>query len=377
MIRSLPRPLPQPARRSLALGLVSLGLVGGVMAADNLIFHVKPLSEGVPLFTAPYLARSAAILSAALAFVAAVLAAAPADVSPSAADLLDGAGAWDVAPGTLKRGAIWLSMVISTGFLALFLASPALFSTMALEDHPVEWVSAGLHWLAMALFIAAAAQIARSRVRQKPLYLAVVALLAVAGFVMGMEEVSWFQRVIGFATPADFVSNSQGEFNLHNFATGKSELIYYVGGFTALVAVPFIHDRTRALELHPAGVFFAPGRFLIFAAALLNAYTYNMWNSAPHQFTVYATLLVLALYCREGRRGQPGRGLLLGLAALFVVTQLCFLAWGDRMARIWDITEYKELLLPLAVATYAADVLVRAGRLRAGRLPAAPRARQR
>ena len=42
---------------------------------------------------------------------------------------------------------------------------------------------------------------------------------ALALFIVGMEEVSYFQRVIQFETPESFVGNMQGEFNLHNFNT--------------------------------------------------------------------------------------------------------------------------------------------------------------
>ena len=65
-------------------------------------------------------------------------------------------------------------------------------------------------------------------------------LLAVAFFGIGMEELSWGQRQLGFETPEWLRDvNRQGEINLHNVGAlqGRSEWMRLCAGLAGLVAV--------------------------------------------------------------------------------------------------------------------------------------------
>lgn len=70
---------------------------------------------------------------------------------------------------------------------------------------------------------------------------AILALgLGIVFFVIGMEEVSWFQRVLDLESSEFFREmNDQGETNFHNAYTHESEDIFYLGGFLLLVLFPF------------------------------------------------------------------------------------------------------------------------------------------
>ena len=69
-----------------------------------------------------------------------------------------------------------------------------------------------------------------------------LASLSFVFFVMAMEEVSWFQRVLEIDTPKAFDNNMQKEMNLHNFATNAVENVYYMGAFIFLVILPFLRS---------------------------------------------------------------------------------------------------------------------------------------
>jgi len=69
----------------------------------------------------------------------------------------------------------------------------------------------------------------------------VAASFSLVLFVVGMEEISWMQRVFSLSTPDALLGlNKQQELNLHNISTGFSELLYYTGSFALLTLAPFI-----------------------------------------------------------------------------------------------------------------------------------------
>ncbi len=380
MISSLYARLKLTIAPQTTLLLVGAGLlVALVMAGDVTFLRRTPLHSDAPLFTGPFLARSAILLLGAWMFVKALVHSPPsargtrasglglpwgASGAPTRA-LLAGPARWDVAPFGFKQAAAWTSIAITIAVVALLIFRVDLYSYLALEDKPVEVLSALLLLVAAGLMLAAAVTLRAVATPQRRLLLALALLGAGGFFLVGMEEISWFQRVIGFETPASFAANHQNEFNLHNFYSGKFELLYYMGTFLALVVVPFVNNQTALLEAHPVTSFFAPARYLIFVGALASAYNYNLWNMAPHQFTAYATLFILLYVLYASARDGGVSPLLMTLIAVFVAAQVLIIIFGGRSGRLWDITEYRELLLPLGYAVYAFDVLLRARKLRA------------
>ena len=98
-------------------------------------------------------------------------------------------------------------------FSALLAADPSTLRPLSMEDHWVEYLTAVWFLLAgLLLFITASAE--RNFFRRCVYILGGMAMMFAAG-----EEISWGQRILGFATP-DFLMhvNRQKEFNVHNVA---------------------------------------------------------------------------------------------------------------------------------------------------------------
>jgi hypothetical protein len=98
----------------------------------------------------------------------------------------------------------------------------------------------------------------------------------VVSFVIGLEEVSWFQRQLAIETPEVFASNLQGELNIHNFATDLVENIYYSAAFFSFVLIPFLSTRTSWFERLGLSAF-VPGLAPFVVVAIACSYNYNMW----------------------------------------------------------------------------------------------------
>ena len=81
-------------------------------------------------------------------------------------------------------------------------------------------------------------------------------MLAVASFIIAMEEISWGQWIFFFDTPTAFKDlNAQGEFNLHNlqiFQSGGKELPLIVFGLAGLVSLLFSSHRILHVVAAPS-----------------------------------------------------------------------------------------------------------------------------
>ncbi len=108
------------------------------------------------------------------------------------------------------------------GYLSV--ADPWGYHALTKEDGWVEYLT--VVWLLLAgLMLLATALAERNFLRRCIYVLGSIAFVFAAG-----EEISWGQRILGFATP-DFLLdlNTQGEFNVHNISTGGFERIYRDG----------------------------------------------------------------------------------------------------------------------------------------------------
>ena len=106
-------------------------------------------------------------------------------------------------------------------FSSLLAASPLTFQALSREDYWVENLTAVWFLLAgLVLFVTALVE--RGIFFRCVYILGGMAMVFVAG-----EEISWGQRIIGFATP-DFLMplNEQGEFTVHNIANKSFDFIY-------------------------------------------------------------------------------------------------------------------------------------------------------
>ncbi len=99
------------------------------------------------------------------------------------------------------------------GLLGAGLA-PSAFIRATDEDGPIEWLQVLILLATAALFCLAAIRLWGRSAR----FVAIVLMIAAVGaMAVAGEEISWGQRLIGFATPVELEDiNYQGEANLHN-----------------------------------------------------------------------------------------------------------------------------------------------------------------
>lgn len=336
---------PQARRILLALAVALTGVLGFVayeLAALGLpIAREAPATfDGYHFFRTLFAAAAAALVITALA--KATTPACPLSASPMPTPAI-GAGS--------------LAAAAAIGATALFVVDPAAFHGHAQEDRALEWASALLLLGASAMFAVEAVRRAFSG-GWRVVGAAAAGLLAMVLLVIGMEEISWGQRLFGFATPDTLAAvNWQGEFNFHNVQTDLSELIYYAGAGLFIGVLPLLRDLLPSAWLtHPLARFL-PTRGVALVGAPAATFSYGHWDLQPLQFVSIAAVLALAVWARAAsRRGDLGEAFAFAAAGIAVAaTQLLFLALGSAMVDLPDSTEYREFFIALGFAWYALD----------------------
>lgn len=251
----------------------------------------------------------------------------------------------------------WGAFTSAVAFTALFVLAPALFNKVGEEDGLIEWCSAALPWISSALLIYGfrRAQLAQERNLRRTLALFLTALGAFVLFVLGMEEISWTQRVFNIETPAMFEGNWQNEMNLHNMSSRSIAAVLMLASFVWLILLPFVYEmgpRTKSLETISD---FIPSRFVAAISAPMAAFNYSTWNFFPTQMTMMMATLIMLFYARAAwQRREPNEAVLFAALAAFIVSaQAIFLLLGAGFVRLWDVTEYLEFYVVLGFICFA------------------------
>jgi hypothetical protein len=329
------------ARRVVALLLL---LVAGQLAVATYEagWLGLPLVREEPPGFAPYQLLQTLFAASLSALLVSALFAARARLSP-----------FDVEPcsrGELAAGLV--SLAAAAASTVYFLVDPAGFHAFAQEDRPLEWASALL--LLGAAGLLAFHAFARRRDR---LTLLLAGLVCLALFLVGMEEISWGQRLFGFATPERLAEmNWQSEFNLHNVQTDLSETLYYVGGGVFLVLLPLLRDMLPASLAGRAPFALLPHRSVALVSAPIAIFNYGHWDLLSVQLTILLAFAAMLAWTRAAanRRNRVEQIIFLVAAGAVMAGQLLFLAFGSAMTEVPDATEYKELFIALGFAWYAA-----------------------
>lgn len=138
-----------------------------------------------------------------------------------------------------------LASIATLSVYYVALEQPAAYAHFIAEDNWAEYASF-VFWIVASISLAV-------MLWKKPDFRKIVHFaLVVVTFVIGMEEISWGQRMFDFTPPEFFVThNMQSELSVHNFA--KSEAYYpYIGsvvllGVAVLPALSLIIPRLRSL----------------------------------------------------------------------------------------------------------------------------------
>ena len=169
-------------------------------------------------------------------------------------------------------------------------------------------------------------------------------------FLILMEEMSWGQHWLGFATPERFEGNLQGETNLHNFYTYRFEAAYYSTAVLAFVVLPFAWPREVPGLLSRLTVLVPPPALAI-AALPLTGLFYEAWNYALYQIWFYLGLLIALRLYRSEPAAEHRHMILIAMASM-VLSQAVFLRFGFAMPDGHELTEIREFAIALCILAY-------------------------
>ena len=319
-----------------------IGLVS-VIALDKLYWGTGVITEGWPNFSLGHLIRSIIIFVSILAIFWSL-------IGRNRPKLI-----LDESNGVpLERLSILGALSVSVIILFLFIFEPSTFNVLSLEDGPIEWGSA-LLLLGSCIIVAISFSKSRNVLNIPKVTQLSLALLSLVFFVMAMEEISWFQRVLEIETPKAFDGNPHHEMNLHNYATNYVENIYYFGAFLFLVVLPFVRLLFPYVSNNNYLRIFVARPFIGIIGSIACAYNFDMWNIIFTQIAFGGSIVILfAFAIFSSNRNE--KYIILFTIFLIATTQVLFLINGVNFVRLWEVTEYKELLIPLVLFIYSLDV---------------------
>ncbi len=142
------------------------------------------------------------------------------------------------------------AILINAAVMALawsWAGDPAALSRLLVEDRLVEW----MQFLCFAVIAVLLGMAALERWKREPrltLHFLGLAGLSLIVALAALEEISWFQRVIGVESPEFFrANNRQSETNLHNLAVGNASLhktvllkLIFLTGITHNLILPLL-----------------------------------------------------------------------------------------------------------------------------------------
>jgi hypothetical protein len=132
-------------------------------------------------------------------------------------DPLDSGGKVFLSPGYVILFST-LTGLLMTVFIYTSNPDSELFATIYKEDGIMENLTAVVFICSSFLMVRPVISINSDRKKSYPNWLILFySLISIGFFLIGMEEISWGQRIFGWSTPEVFQSNVQNETNLHNF----------------------------------------------------------------------------------------------------------------------------------------------------------------
>jgi hypothetical protein len=320
-----------------------LGLIT-VTALDKLYWCTDILAKGYPDFSQGHLIRSIVICVSIVSILCALI-----DKKKPKLILVDNY--------KFPIEILWIlgTLSISIIFLLLFIFEPIVFSMSSLEDGPIEWISALLSFVSCIIFVISFLKYRNNLSIPKFTKLS-LALLALVFFIIGMEEVSWFQRVLNFETTKIFDGNTQNETNVHNFASDYFENAYYMGTCLFFVMLSFLYLLFPSLSNNKYLRLLIARPYIAVIGTIPCAYNFDMWNISLTQISFFSSLVILISFAIFSNNKNE-RYLIVFTIVLIVITQGLFLIKGEEVfMRLPEITEYKELFVPLVFCIYSLDV---------------------
>lgn len=204
--------------------------------------------------------------------------------------------------------------------------------------------------------------------RQKQwLAMGLMSILALVLFVMGMEEISWGQRVFQWQTSSYFSEhNVQGETNLHNLNTQLFQDVLFFGGFILLAVLPFFYGYIKKMLHQVQPLKFVenflpePWMLVAFGAGLMFTDPFNApygfhWGSIC--FQLIATLAMLWTFARRVRNDNEQYKAAVWTTICAVTVLVLSLSYHE----LWRLnqglpTEYIKLFINFGIVCWAIRV---------------------
>lgn len=199
---------------------------------------------------------------------------------------------WQVAAIALAPVVVALSGIVAFPFRGIY-------AVLANEDGVVEWLQFGILLVLIGTYAILARRLWRADRRGLAVFYALCSLAAL--FIAG-EEISWGQRILGFATPDGLDAlNAQGETNLHNIGLVTKVFNLVVVGLCALaILFPILRwTGWRATARTMAGYVVVPPLALIPAFALPFAHRMirlGLFPEVGERISKYAEFAELSFY---------------------------------------------------------------------------------
>lgn len=194
-------------------------------------------------------------------------------------------------------------LVVVAGAVVLAITDHPWFFALTTEDGFVEWVQVGVLLVASGAYLMVARGMWKAGMRPAT---AVAVVGAIGAFVIAGEEISWGQRLIGWATPGALEAiNTQGETNIHNISsleTASRLFRFSAAGYGAVLPIlallPQVSTRLRDSYFLPpvALVSCFLGPFIYWAARIpLEQGRAFFRASEIMELSLYAGIALLAL----------------------------------------------------------------------------------
>lgn len=353
--------------------LTAFLLFASVLSIDVFILESHPLKEGIPCYSAIYLLRTLLLMASSIATVFFIVhfnkyfensnliaenaLNIPACTFHNKQKVKIRLSSSISFPKPLHL--LILVLIFSITFIGLFLIDAFAFSTLCREDKVIEYATAIIFILCSIGYGKIAWQIFNIHSSGFSVIFWISILLAFTFFLIGMEEISWFQRILKFNTTEFFEKNLQQEMNLHNFATREVENLFYFFSVVFFIIIPNVSlkwinpDGSKKISL------IVPGMASFYSASVFIAYNYDMWNISLIQYGYYLALFIFIYYFHT--MAKLGINLLMPgiILLIYISTQVIILITGMNQIRIWDFTEYKELFIALSFFIYCLEVFYR------------------
>ena len=273
----------------------------------------------------------------------------------------------------------YLCLCLNVLFLgSLLAAAPLTFRALSREDYWVENLT--VVWFLLAGFVLLiTVLVERSFFRRCVYILGGIAMVFAAG-----EEISWGQRIFGFATP-DFLLhlNESKEFNVHNIANTIFSIIYLNGTLILCMATSaaFFCRKDRLFGIPLPSILLMLG-FLLMLSFTSGAYLQELSGANHHEYVMsirrsfgffvvdekgglLLLFLIFALFKKRVELIIASAATLALILALTYVNYHVNVNIGNPLIVRAGLFEVREYLFALGCLFYCLEILLAQGRFAA------------